>query len=262
MYNNKYNNYRDSSASQKPSGNNEIIFGVHSVLEAVLAGKDIDKILVKKDLEPELTKELFEALRGRHVPVQHVPVEKLNRLTSKNHQGVVAYISAVTYQHLEDIIPMLYEEGKMPFIILLDGVTDVRNFGAIARTCECSGAHAIVIPETNSVSVNSDAITTSAGALHTLPVCREQTIREAIIFLKNSGVKVIAVTTEATKNYTKVDYSGPVAIVIGSEKTGIANENLRICDELVQIPILGKIGSLNVSVTGGIVMYEVVRNRE
>ena len=258
----KYNNQRDSFSSQKTESHNEIIFGVHAVLEAVLAGEDIDKIFLKKDLEPEFTKELLEALQGRHIPLQRVPVEKLNRITMKNHQGVIAYISAVTYQRLEDILPTLYEEGKMPFIVLLDGVTDVRNFGAIARTCECAGVHAIVIPETGSVSVNGDAITTSAGALHTLPVCREQSVRDAILYLKNSGVKVIALTHEGTKDYTKVDYSGPVAIVIGSEKTGIANENIRICDELVQIPILGKIGSLNVSVSGGILMYEVVRNRE
>lgn len=257
----KYNNQRDSFSSHKAESHNEIIFGIHAVIEALLAGKDVDKIFIKKDLEPELTKELFEALQGRYIPVQRVPIEKLNRITMKNHQGVVAFISAVTYQHLEDILPTLYEEGKMPFIVLLDGVTDVRNFGAIARTCECAGVHAIVIPETGSVSVNADAMTTSAGALHTLPVCREQTIRDAILFLKNSGVKVIALTQEAAEDYTKVDYSGPVALVIGSEKTGVANENIRICDELVQIPVLGKIETLNVSVSGGILMYEVLRHR-
>jgi len=247
---------RNSSESKS-----EFIFGVRAVLEAVLAGKDIDKILVKKDLETELTKELFDALHGTHIPVQRVPLEKLNRVTMKNHQGVVAFISAVTYQHLEDIIPALYEAGKDPFIILLDGLTDVRNFGAIARTCECAGVDAIVIPQTDSVSVNADAVKTSAGALHTLPVCRERTIREAIIFLKNSGVHVIAATEKASEVYTKANYSGPVAIVMGAEDTGIANENIRICDELVQIPILGKIGSLNVSVAAGVLIYEALKHR-
>jgi len=247
---------------RKPNENNsEFIFGVRAVLEAVLAGKDIDKILVRKDLESELSKELFDALKGIRVPIQRVPVEKLNRVTMKNHQGVVAFISAVTYQRLEDILPTLYEEGKSPFIVLLDGITDVRNFGAIARTCECAGVHAIVIPMTDSVSVNADAMKTSAGALHTLPVCRENSIRESILLLKNSGVKVIAASEKAADSYTKADYSGPVAIVMGAEDTGIANENLRICDELVQIPILGKIGSLNVSVAAGILMYEAVKHR-
>lgn len=247
---------------RKPNENNsEFIFGVRAVMEAVLAGKDIDKILVRKDLESELSKELFDALKGIRVPIQRVPVEKLNRVTMKNHQGVVAFISAVTYQRLEDILPTLYEEGKSPFIVLLDGITDVRNFGAIARTCECAGVHAIVIPMTDSVSVNADAMKTSAGALHTLPVCRENSIRESILLLKNSGVKVIAASEKAADSYTKSDYSGPVAIVMGAEDTGIASENLRICDELVQIPILGKIGSLNVSVAAGILMYEAVKHR-
>ena len=247
---------------RKPNENHsEFIFGVSAVLEAVLAGKDIDKILVRKDLETEITKELFEALKGSRVPVQRVPVEKLNRVTMKNHQGVVAFISEVTYQRLEDILPTLYEEGKSPFIVLLDGITDVRNFGAIARTCECAGVHAIVIPMTDSVSVNADAVKTSAGALHTLPVCREWSIRESIQLLKNSGVKVIAASEKAADNYAKLDYSGPVAIVMGAEDTGIANENLRICDALVQIPILGKIGSLNVSVAAGILLYEAVKYR-
>ena len=254
--------YNKNFGPRKSSENNvEFIFGVRAVLEAVLAGKDIDKVLIKKDLETELTKELFEALRGTRIPVQRVPIEKLNRVTMKNHQGVVAYISAITYQHLEDIVPTLYEEGETPFIVLLDGLTDVRNFGAIARTCECAGVHAIIIPQTDSVSVNADAVKTSAGALLTLPVCREYSIREAIVFLKNSGVHVIAATEKASDNYTEADYSGPVAIVMGAEDTGIANENIKICDELVQIPILGKIGSLNVSVAAGVLMYEAIKHR-
>ena len=239
----------------------EFIFGVRAVLEAVLAGKDVDKILIRKDSETELTKELFEALRGKRIPVQRVPNERLNRVTMKNHQGVVAFMSEVTYQQLEDIIPQMFENGVDPFIVLLDGITDVRNFGAIARTCECAGVNAIVIPMTDSVSVNADAVKTSAGALHTLPVCREKSIHDAIVFLKNSGVRVIAATEKTSANYTQSDYKGPIALVMGSEDTGIDSGNLRICDDLVQIPILGRIGSLNVSVAAGVLIYEAVKQR-
>lgn len=254
--------YTKTKHFRKPSENrSEFIFGIRAVIEAVLAGKDIDKVLVRKDLENDLSKELIETLRGTRIPLQRVPVEKLNRITMKNHQGVVAFVSEVTYQRLEDLLPTLYEEGKDPFIVLLDGVTDVRNFGAIARTCECAGVHAIVLPMTDSVTVNADAVKTSAGALHSLPVCRERSIREAILFLKNSGVRVFAATEKASASYADQNYSGPVAFVMGAEDTGIAAENIRLCDELVQIPILGSIGSLNVSVAAGILLYEAVKHR-
>lgn len=238
-----------------------MIFGIRTVIEAIEAGKEIDKILVKKDLQGELAKELFAAVKGTNIIVQRVPIERINRITRKNHQGVVAFVSAVTYQHLADIVPSLYEDGKVPFIILLDGITDVRNFGAIARTCECTGVHAIVIPERGSVTVNADAMKTSAGALHTLPVCRERSIREAIRFLRDSGFKVVAASEKAVRNYTAFDYTDPVAIVMGAEDTGVAAENLRLCDEIVSIPQVGSIGSLNVSVAAGVMMYEVVRQR-
>ncbi|MDR1879642.1 MAG: 23S rRNA (guanosine(2251)-2'-O)-methyltransferase RlmB [Tannerellaceae bacterium] len=240
---------------------NEMIFGLRAVIEAIQAGKEIDKVLVKRDLQGDLSKELFDALKERDIPIQRVPVERLNRVTRKNHQGVVAFIPAVTYQRLEDIIPFLYEQGKSPFVVLLDGITDVRNFGAIARTCECAGVDAIVIPEKGSVTVNADAVKTSAGALHVLPVCRERSINEAIRFLKDSGVKVIAATEKAADDYTAVSYDGPVAIVMGAEDTGISTPNLLICDHLVKIPILGTIGSLNVSVASSIMIYEAVRQQ-
>jgi 23S rRNA (guanosine2251-2'-O)-methyltransferase len=239
----------------------EMIFGTRAVIEAVQAGKEVDKILMRRDLQNDLSRELFNIVKETHIPIQRVPQEKLDRLTRKNHQGVIAFISAVTYQTLEDIVPFLYEEGKNPLIVLLDGVTDVRNFGAIARTCECAGADAIVIPSHNSVSVNADAVKTSAGALLTLPVCKEPTITEAIKFLKNCGYKVIAATEKAGINYTATNYTDPVALVLGSEDMGIAYDNLRICDEMVQIPILGTIGSLNVSAAAAVLLYEVVRQR-
>lgn len=240
---------------------NEMIFGIRAVIEAIQADKEIDKILIRRDLQGELSKELFDTLRGRDLPVQRVPAERLDRLTRKNHQGVIAFISAITYHQLEDIIPFVYEQGKSPFIVLLDGVTDVRNFGAIARTCECAGVDAIVIPSKGSVTVNADAMKTSAGALNVLPVCKEKSINQAIRFLQQSGVKVFAATEKAVNNYTAITYDGPVAIVMGAEDTGVSSENLRICDELVKIPQFGTIGSLNVSVAASVIIYEVVRQR-
>ncbi|GHT06395.1 23S rRNA (guanosine(2251)-2'-O)-methyltransferase RlmB [Bacteroidia bacterium] len=240
----------------------EMIFGTRAVIEAVQAGKEVDKILMRRDLQNDLARELFNIVRETNIPIQRVPQEKLDRLTRKNHQGVIAFISAVTYQKLEDIIPFLFENGKDPFIVLLDGVTDVRNFGAIARTCECAGVDAIVIPTRNSVSVNADAIKTSAGALLTLPVCKVESITEAVHFLKNSGVKVIAATEKASANYTASDYTVPVALILGSEDVGIATDNLRICDEMVKIPITGTIASLNVSAAAAVLTYEVIRQRK
>ena len=239
----------------------EMIFGVRAVIEAVQAGKDIDKILVKKDIQSDLSKELFAALKGTLIPVQRVPVERINRITRKNHQGVIAFVSAVTYQKTEDLVPFLFEEGKNPLFVMLDGITDVRNFGAIARTCECAAVDAVIIPAKNSVTVNADAIKTSAGALHVLPVCKEKSITEAIRFLQASGVKVYAASEKAFENYTAIKYVGPVAIVMGAEDTGVSMDNLRICDSMVKIPQFGTIGSLNVSVASSILIYEVVRQR-
>jgi 23S rRNA (guanosine2251-2'-O)-methyltransferase len=240
---------------------NEMIFGTRAVIEAIQAGKEVDKILMRRDLQNDLSRALFNIVKETNIPIQRVPQEKLDRLTRKNHQGVIAFISAATYQRLEDIVPFLYEEGKIPFIVLLDGVTDVRNFGAIARTCACAGVDAIVIPARNSVSVNADAVKTSAGALLSLPVCKESSITSAIQFLKNCGYKVIAATEKTGTEYTRIDYSTPTAIVMGGEDMGVSMDNLRICDEMVKIPVLGNIASLNVSAAAAVLMYEVVRQR-
>ena len=240
----------------------QMIFGTRPVIEAVQAGKDVDKILIRNDLQNELSRELFRIVKGTNIPVQRVPQEKLDRMTRKNHQGVIALISAVTYRKLDDVVPLLYEEGKIPFIVLLDGVTDVRNFGAIARTCECAGVDAIVIPAHNSVSVSADAVKTSAGALLTLAVCKEASITEAIRFLKNCGYKVVAATEKANNNYTTVNYTMPVALVLGGEDKGISMDNLRICDEMVNVPVAGNIASLNVSAAAAVLLYEVVRQRK
>ena len=240
---------------------NETIFGVRAVIEALETGREIDKILVKRDMQSELSRELFAALREKTIPVQRVPVERIDRITRKNHQGVVAFLSPVSYQKTEDIVPFLFEAGKCPLLIMLDGVTDVRNFGAIARTCECAGVDAVIIPATHSVTVNADALKTSAGALHTLPVCREQNLTNTIRFLKESGFKVLAATEKGDPDYSAVDFSGPVCIVLGAEDTGIPSEHLRLCDERMRIPLRGKIGSLNVSVAAGILIYEAVKQR-
>ncbi len=239
----------------------EMIFGIRAVIEAIEAGKEIDKVIVRRELQGDLSKELLALLKAHDIPVQRVPAERLDRFTRKNHQGVIAFLSAITYEKIGDIIPFLYENGKDPFIMLLDGVTDVRNFGAIARTCEVAGVDAIVIPSRGSVTVNADAVKTSAGALLKIPVCKENSLTEAIRFLKDSGVKVVAASERAAANYTEMDYKGPIAIVMGAEDTGVSAENLRIVDNLVKIPQYGTIGSLNVSVAAGVLIYEAIRQR-
>ena len=239
----------------------QYIFGIRAVIEAIQSGKEIDKLLIKKDINGELINELFALIKERHLVVQRVPVEKINRITRKNHQGVVAFLSAVTYYNIEEVVPVLFEEGINPFLIVLDGITDVRNFGAIARTCDCAGVNAIIIPERNSVSVNADAIKTSAGALNYVPVCREKNLVNVVKFLKSSGYKVVVASEKSSVNYTLVDYTGPVALILGAEDKGISNDLLKLCDEFVSIPEFGNINSLNVSVAGGVMMYEVVRQR-
>jgi 23S rRNA (guanosine2251-2'-O)-methyltransferase len=239
----------------------DMIFGIRAVIEAVRLDKEIDKIFIRRDISNELTRELYAALQGKQVSIVKVPVEKLNRISTKNHQGVIAFITPVTYQYIEDIIPSIYEEGKTPFIVILDGITDVRNYGAIARTCECAGLDALIIPIRNSASTNADAIKTSAGALLRIPVCRVANLTETIKFLKASGLKIIAASEKGTKNYTEISYKEPLAIIMGSEDFGIAPENLRVCDEIVSIPIKGTILSLNVSVAAGVLIYEALKQR-
>ena len=204
---------------------------------------------------------LLQLARENKVLVRRVPGQTIDRITRKNHQGVLAVLSAVTYHRLDHLVPELYEEGRLPFIIVLDGITDVRNFGAIARTAECVGADAIVIPEHGSVSVGGDAVKTSAGALLHLPVCRERSAALAVKFLKENGYKVVAVSEKSAVNYTEIDYTGPVALVMGAEDTGISPEVMKLTDCSAAIPMFGKIGSLNVSVAAGVMMYEVVRQR-
>jgi 23S rRNA (guanosine2251-2'-O)-methyltransferase len=253
------NPFRPKWEHRPPSS--DLIFGIRSVIEALEAGKEVDKILIRRELSSDLSKELFAALQGRNIPVQRVPVEKLNAITQKNHQGVLAYVAAIEYQQIANIIPQLFDEGKNPFVVVLDGVTDVRNFGAIARTCECAGVNAIVVPSRGGAAANADAVKTSAGALLKIPVCRENSLLEAVKYLKDSGLKIVAATEKAAKDFTEISYKEPVAIVMGAEDVGISDEVLRLCDELVSIPILGSIASLNVSVATGVLAYETVKQR-
>ena len=240
----------------------DYIYGLRPVIEAINAEKEIDKIFISKDLQGELASELNLLLRAhRDIVVQRVPVEKLNRITRRNHQGVIAILSAVTYLRLDDIVPQLYEDGRLPFLVALDGITDVRNFGAIARTAECAGADALVIPMRGSVSVGGDAVKTSAGDLSYLPVCRERNLAGALRFLKNNGYQVVAVSEKADVSYTTANYTGPVVLVMGAEDVGISPEVMAECDTRVSLPMFGHIGSLNVSVAAAIMMYEVVRQR-
>ena len=239
----------------------DFVFGMRAVAEALESDNSIDKLLVKKELGGEQAKEILARARELGIPVQRVPVERINRITMKNHQGIVAMMTPVRYHKLENLLPELFEKGEEPFLICLDGVTDIRNFGAIGRTADCAGVSGIVIPERNSVSVTPDAMKTSAGGLLYVPVCRERDMLTSIRMLKESGVKVVGTTGRGAVPYTDVDYKMPVAIVMGNEENGISQDVLRLCDELVYIPQCGHIDSLNVSVAAGVLMYEVVRQR-
>lgn len=239
----------------------DYIYGLRAIIEAIQAGRDIDRIYMKPDLNGPLASELMALVRQHRIECRRVPQERLNKITRKNHQGAIAIISAVTYYNLEDVLPRLYEEGAIPFVVVLDGITDVRNFGAIARTCECAGVDTIVIPARHGVSVTADAVKTSAGALLSLPVCRVQSVAAAVRYLRESGCAIAAVTEKATDFYTAADFRVPTALVLGAEDSGISPEVLRQADSLLKIPMFGQIGSLNVSVAAGITLYEVVRQR-
>jgi len=237
------------------------IYGIRPVIEALKSGKEIDKILIQKGLRGEGFHQLFGYIRELEIPSQFVPAEKLNHLTHQNHQGVIAYISDISYQKLEYLIPFAYEQGRMPFFLLLDRITDVRNLGAVARTAECAGIDGLILPLKGSAQINAHTVKTSAGAIYKLPVCRSASLKEAIVFMKNSGLKIYAATEKAVTNYTSADFTQPLALVMGSEEDGISEEILKIADELIRIPLQGEIGSLNVSVASGILLYEVLRQR-
>ncbi len=237
------------------------IFGLRPVYEAIKAGKEIDKVMLKNNLMGELSGELISELRKKGIHMQYVPQEKLDKVCNKNHQGVIAFISPVSYHNLEEVVSAVFEDGRTPLIVLLDSITDVRNFGAIARTCECAGADAIVIPSSNSVRITEDAIKTSAGALYNIPVCREANLVDSILLLNQMGVEVAAITEKAERSLFELDMTVPLAIVLGSEDTGISVSVLKRCGKKAKIPMVGKTESLNVSVSAALAVYEAVRQR-
>jgi 23S rRNA (guanosine2251-2'-O)-methyltransferase len=238
-----------------------MIYGTRAVIEAIKAGRQIEKIFIQTGLGNDLVRELTSVARQHDVSLTYVPQEKLNRMSSKNHQGVICLLSLIEYASLDNIIDFAYSEGKEPFILILDRVTDVRNFGAIARSAECAGIDCIVISDKGNAPITSDAMKTSAGALSYLPVCREKDMVKALKFLHDNGIMVVACTEKATKNLYEVKFDRPVALIMGSEEDGISETLLREADELVKIPLKGKIESLNVSVATGIAIYEVLRQK-
>jgi len=238
-----------------------MIYGTRAVIEAILAGKEIEKVMVQTGLNNDLSRELVAVAKQHNVPLTFVPLEKLKRMSSRNHQGVICLLSAVRYASLENLIDHAFSEGREPFFLLLDRITDVRNFGAIARTAECAGIDAIVIADRGNAPISSDAMKTSAGALNHLAICRERDLKKTIKLLHDSGIRVVACTEKTQKSIYETNLSGPLAIIMGSEEDGIADVLLRDADELARVPMKGKIGSLNVSVAAGIAMYEVVRQR-
>lgn len=249
------------SYPQRPKQPENMIYGLRPVIEAIKAGKQFEKIIVQKGLHSDIARTLDGLLRQNNLRAQFVPVQRLNYLCSGNHQGVVAYLSMVEYTHIEDIVPTIFEAGKTPLILIFDRITDVRNFGAMVRTAECAGVDAVVIPTQNSAALNEDAVKTSAGALLTVPLCREDNLKSTIHYLKASGIRVYAASEKASAEYTDVDLTAPTAFILGSEEDGVSPEYLKLCDEQLRIPLLGNIDSLNVSVANGIMLYEALRQR-
>ena len=239
----------------------EIIFGIQAVTEAIQSGQELERIFFRKGLRGEHSSELLNLTRKAGIPSQFVPVEKLNRFTRKNHQGVVALISPILYHDMEKLIPMVYESGRVPLLMVLDGITDVRNFGAIARTAECAGVDGLIIPHMGAARIHEDAVKTSAGALLSIPVCRHHNLTEAVGYLKNSGIRVVGATEKSKLTFYETSLKDPVAIIVGSEEKGISSQVLKVCDDLVSIPLFGNISSLNVSVAASLLMYEAIRQR-
>ena len=239
---------------------NNLIFGIRPVVEAIEAGREIEKLYIRKGAEGQLMTELRDLCLRHRVHVQEVPVEKLNRLVRGNHQGVVAQIAAIAYVQLDDILERVPDD-ETPLVVVFDGVTDVRNFGAIARSAECAGAHGLIVPLKNSAPVNAEAIRSSAGALTTIPVCRVGSVRNTLRQLQTEGFQVVAATEKSRKLLYDADLRRPTALVMGAEETGISKEVLKLCDERLAIPLIGRIESLNVSAAAAVMLFEVVRQR-
>lgn len=241
--------------------NKNFIYGIRTVIEAIDSGKNIEKILFKTDSKGQLIGDLHKLAKEHKIPFQFVPNERINRYTQSNHQGVIAFISLIEYQDIEQLTQMLFDKGEMPLYLILDGITDVRNFGSIARSAECAGVHAIIVKTKGSAQINNDAIKTSAGALYKIPVARVTNFKTLVRFLKNSGLQIVSATEKGSVDYFKADFTTPTAIIMGSEDIGVSTDLLRLSDLTLKIPILGKIKSLNVSNAASILVYEAVRQR-
>ncbi|WP_392448791.1 23S rRNA (guanosine(2251)-2'-O)-methyltransferase RlmB [Capnocytophaga canis] len=237
------------------------IFGIRAVIEAITAGKTVDKVFVQKGLKGSLFQELQVLLQKEQIMISYVPIEKLNRLTKKNHQGVVANVSPVEYHDFENLVINTIESGVTPLFLILDHLSDVRNFGAIIRTAECTGVSGIIIPKRGSVSVTADTVKTSAGAVFKVPICKVDNLRDAIYYLQGSGIKTVVATEKTDQQIYDVTMTEPLAIIMGAEDVGVSPALLKLSDEKAKLPMLGDISSLNVSVACGVFLYEVVRQR-
>jgi len=241
--------------------NIDYIYGLRPVLEAISSGKNIDRLIIRKGLRGSLYFELMQAVRDHSIPYQLVPIEKLNRVSRKNHQGVIAWISAIEYHNIDSLLPFIYESGRDPFLLVLNNITDVGNFGAIARSAECFGVDCIIIPEKGSARISAEAVKASAGALSKIPVARVKSIMKTLDFLRDSGLKIISASEKGNSDLRSADLSGPLALIMGSEDRGVSIEILKASDMLLSIPMAGSIGSLNVSVATGILLYELSSRR-
>jgi 23S rRNA (guanosine2251-2'-O)-methyltransferase len=239
----------------------DYIFGTRAVIEAIRNGRSIDKILIKKGIDNELFNTLFPLIKENNVNFQFVPAEKISRITRKNHQGVLAFLSPVDFADIEIVLPGLFEEAVNPLILMLDRITDVRNFGAIVRSAECGGVNAVIVPEKGMARIGADAVKTSAGALNYLPVCKSPNLKQTLQFLKNSGIRIVAASEKADTLFTDAKMNVPLCIIVGAEDKGISPAILQMADEQVRIPLSGKIDSLNVSVAAGLMIFEAVRQR-
>jgi 23S rRNA (guanosine2251-2'-O)-methyltransferase len=241
--------------------NTDLVFGIHPILEGLKSGKNFDKLLILNSLRTPQAKEIMSLAKEIGISINKVPQQKLDRVTRKNHQGIIGFIAPVEFQSIENILPEVFAQGKVPFLLILDRISDVRNFGAIVRTAECAGVDAIIIPKKGAAQINGETIKTSTGSIFNIPICKVSGLDSIIPFLKESGIHLVACTEKAEINYTEINYTIPIGIILGSEESGIAISNITKSDSKVKLPLLGKTKSLNVSVSGAIIMYEVIRQR-
>ncbi len=237
------------------------IYGLRAIIEAVEAENTIDKVFLQKGLSGELYTELEKLLKKQNINVSYVPVEKLNRLTPHNHQGAVANMSPIAFYNLEELITTVKETKENPLFLLLDQLSDVRNFGAIIRTAECTGVDGIIIQKSGAAPINGDTVKTSAGAVFNIPICKVDHIKDAMFYLQASDIKVIAATEKTENTIFDIDFKHGCAIIMGSEDRGINPSILKLVDDKAKLPMYGSIASLNVSVACGAFLYEVVRQR-